>query len=231
MHLNDKTTDIVRHWSYISHCQNITQTVTAVTEPHLPNINQSPKQSTTPSIAITVTSTASDFHLMGQFSPPPQPSSHSSLGQVRKVWVNTRPALLIVYTGHATTRHFVSVRARGLGRRTLKRSHITHNHTQRQTTSGHSHRLAYHIYYATTSIQNKMAPMAWFPSSLIGRMTSLFTIAQALGKCRTANFCRPDAVHSAEPLQVWTELVSEKFHRDRRVTASELAMWYPVFSK
>ena len=52
-----------------------------------------------------------------------------------------RPVLLIVCTaiGHATTHHFVSVTARRLGRWTLNMiTHHSQQHTQRQTTSGHS---------------------------------------------------------------------------------------------
>ena len=41
------------------------------------------------------------------------------------VYCEPRPVLLIVYTGHVMRRHFDSMTARGLGRRTLKT--ITHH--------------------------------------------------------------------------------------------------------
>jgi len=47
-------------------------------------------------------------------------------------WTEARPVVLIVYTGHATGRHFNSVTAHGLGRQTIKTiSHHSQPHIER----------------------------------------------------------------------------------------------------
>ena len=63
----------------------------------------------------------------------------SSVWRINYPW-GPRPVVLIVYTGHATRRHFVLLRLRGLSRRTLKT--ITH-HTSLTTT--HTERSVYQV--------------------------------------------------------------------------------------
>ena len=92
--------------------------------------------------------------------------------------------VLIVCTGQATRRHFVLVRARGLGRRTLKTIiHQAQTHTQRQTTRGQSakstrcHRpkpISCNFYSKQNCVHGLI------PSSLIGRVTFLYMYTQAL---------------------------------------------------